>query len=281
MKPLLPFFLSTGIAMAHHGQDFFVTLDARVPAFGGFSAFTTAAAGEDDFSLETGLIAGLGAGFAAGFTVDFNDANSFQANGITPIIQWSSPLGDSPLRLGAAFSYHYHDSSRAAQGGGGGHSHGGHSHARSAPVAFSAPSGIATRTFNPDAPTFPTPQPSLTAAGGSSTIHLHDEDFFLTRLILEYELGHHTRAVGNLIIAGTSSSDTAIGYSLALRHSFTHEWAAGFEAIGDFNTGGYHQLVAGVIHSPRHDLGLRLGVSHGLGATDEGATGLFGITWRF
>jgi len=66
MKPILSLLLSTGLAMAHHGQDFFVTLDARVPAKGGFSAFATAAAGEDDFSLESGLIAGLGAGFAAG-----------------------------------------------------------------------------------------------------------------------------------------------------------------------------------------------------------------------
>ena len=265
--------------MAHHGQDFFVTLDARVPAKNGFSAFSTTAAGEDDFSLETGLITGVGAGLAAGFTVDFSDTGSFQANGITPILQWSAPLGESPFRLGAAFTYHFHDSSRSAHGGG--HSHGGHSHARVAPPApffmLSAPLMLA---FNPDAPLTPNPQPAA-AVGDSSTIHLHDEDFFLTRLILENELSQHTRVVGNLILAGTSSSDTAIGYALAVRHSFTHEWAVGFEAIGDFNTGGYHQLVAGVIHSPRHDLGLRLGVSHGLGATDEGATGLFGITWRF
>ena len=284
MRSILTLLLSTGFALAHHGQDFFVTLDARVPAKNGFSAFTTAAAGEDDFTLETGLIAGLGAGLAAGFTVDFSDTGSFRPKGITPILQWSVPLGESPLRLGAAFSHHFSDSARTTHGGGG-HSHGGHSHSHAAaPAGFSfAPASFPSSAFgfNPDAPPPPTPQPAAVPVGGSSTIHLHDEDYYLTRFILEYELGHHTRLVGNLILAGTSSSDTAIGYSLAARHSFNHEWAVGLEAIGDFNTGGYHQVVAGVIHSPRHDLGLRLGVSHGLGATEEGATGLFGITWRF
>jgi len=124
--------------------------------------------------------------------------------------------------------------------------------------------------FNPDAPPPPSAPQFAAATGGSSTIHLHDEDFLLGRLILEYEFDHHTRVVGNRILAGTSGTDLAIGYAFAVRDGFTHKWAAGIEAIGDFNTGGYHQIVVGVIHSPRHDLGLRLGISHGIGGTPKG-----------
>lgn len=274
MKSLSLLIFSSGIALAHHGQDFFVTLDARVPAKDSFSLFSTAAAGEEDLTVETGLLAGLGAGFAAGFAVDFTDSGGFHAAGITPMLQWSMPIGESPLRLGANLSYHFFDGSRDSSGGTGGHSHGGHSHKS---TTRSKKSG-----FNPDAPPPPTPPTAtLLDSGGSSTIHLHDEDYLLSRLILEYEFSHHTRLVGNLIFSGTSTSDIAIGYALAVRHEFTPKWALGFEAIGDFNPGGYHQLVAGIIHSPRHDLGLRLGLSHGLGATDEGASALCGLTWRF
>ncbi len=284
MKAIFLLTLSAATAMAHHGQDFFLSLDARVPAQSGFAAFATAAAGEHDFSIETGLIAGLGANFAAGFSVDFSDSGSFQPNGIAPILQWSAPLGESPLRIGAAFSYHFHDSSRDSSGGEthshGGHSHGGHSHAR-----FSSreiPTDQFAFSFNPDAPPPPDPVPVTAAAStGSSTIHLHDEDYFLARIILEYELTQFTRVVGNFIIAGTSSSDTAIGYALAVRQTISPRWAAGIEAMGDFNTGGYHQVVIGIIHSPRHDFGLRLGISHGLGAAREGAACLIGTTWRF
>lgn len=281
MKPILALLLSAGIASAHHGQDFFVTLDSRVPASGGFSLYTTAAAGKDDFTLESGLLAGLGAGLAAGFAVDFDDANSFQANGITPTLQWSLTPGDSPLRLGTALSYHFHDSSHTANGGGG-HSHGGHSHSVAAPAPTTSAFGFATASldFNPDAPPPPTPQPA-TAASGPSSIHLHNEDYFLGRLIIEYEFDKRTRFVGNLILAGTSTSDAALGYAIAVRHELSPKWAAGMEAIGDFNTSGYHQIVASLIHSPRHDLGLRLGIAHGLGASGEGTSVLAGATWRF
>lgn len=282
MKSFLCFLLTSGIAVAHHGQDFFLTLDARVPAKKAFSAFATAAAGEDDFTLEAGLLAGLGAGFTIGFSTAFSDADGFEADGITPIIQWSAPLGKSPLRIGAAVSYHFSLASEATVSG---HSHGGHVHRRTVPsTSFSASSASSAPRFggfNPDAPPTPIPVPEASAVDSSPTIHLHDEDYYLGRLIIEYELSHHTRFVGNVIFAGTSNSDLAMGYALAMRHSFTHEWAVGIEGTGDFNTGGYHQIVAGVIHSPRHDLGLRLGVSHGIGNSQEGISGLFGVTWRF
>jgi hypothetical protein len=137
--------------------------------------------------------------------------------------------------------------------------------------------------FNPDAPP---PPIGGTPAGGAidghpSTIHLHDTDFLLARLIVECALGPSTRLVGNVILGGTSRSDLGLGYALALRHEWTPKWAVGLEGIGDFNTHGYHELVASVIHSPRPDLGLRLGIGQGLGSASEGRSLLGGFTWRF
>lgn len=284
MKTIALLLALAGLARAHHGQDFFVTLDARVPALGGFSVFGTTAAGEQDFELETGFLAGLGAGFAGGVSIDFSDDGSFHASGITPLLQWSAPLGEGPFCLGAALSYHFHDSSRSRSGApGGGHSHGGHIHRSLAPGGKRGTARVSKAGFNPDAPPDPDPAPGGGAAflAAPSTIHLHDTDYYLARLILEYELGRSTRLVGNLILAGTTGDDLASGYALAIRHELHPKWAVGLEAIGDFNTHGWHQIVGSVIHNPRHDLGLRLGIGHGLGPAGEGASALAGITWRY
>lgn len=285
MRLLVLLLVLGGLARAHHGQDFFLTLDARVPELGGFTAFANASAREGEFLMEPGILAGLGGGLAAGVSLSLDDQASFGASGISPIIQWSAPLGESPLRLGAALSYHFHDSSRGLADGG--HSHGGHSHRRR-PIAARefrpVPQFSPGMGFNPDAPPPPIGGGSAhhTHAGGhASTIHLHDTDFFLARLIVECPIGPATRLVGNLILGGTSSSDTALGYALAVRHEFTPRWAAGLEGIGDFNTHGYHEMVASIIYSPRSDLGLRLGIGHGLGQDAAGASVLGGMTWRF
>lgn len=260
--------LPSGVALAHHGQDFFVTLDARVPAKNGMFTFATMAVGNDNPALEAGFIAGIGSNLALGFAVDGNQIDDLQANAITPILQWSIPLQDSPLRLGGSFSYHFFDSSRL-DATNGGHSHGApHSHRRA----------LSPR-FNPDAP--PPPPPPLVSRSDAATIHLHEEDFYLSRFIIEYELSAHTRMVSNLILAGTPEADAALGYACALRHSVSHNWAVGAEAIGDFRASGYHQVILGIIHTPRHDLSLRLGLSTGLGATADDTTGLLGLTWRF
>jgi hypothetical protein len=256
--------LTAGICHAHHGQDFFVTIEARVPEKNGYFTFATLAAGNAEPSLEAGLIAGLGSQLAFGLTIDGNAIDDLQANAITPTLQWAIPLGDSPLRLGATLSYHFFNSSLLEADDG--HSHGGHTHRRS------------LSSFNPDAPPPPTP---ITITDSPATIHLHDEDYYLSRIIMEYEIHQRTRLVSNIILAGTSAADTALGYAIALRHTLTPEWSAGLEAIGDFRASGYHQAIASIIHTPRHDISLRLGLSQSLGATASKTSGLFGITLRF
>ena len=273
MRPLVALLCLAGVARGHHGQDFFVNLDARVPALGAFTAFANASAAEGEFVLEPGLMAGLGAGFGLGLSADFSDDGSFHAAGITPMLQGSTAVGDSSLRLGASLAWHLADSSRLPAGGHGGHGHGSHTHSRRAAVA------AGRAATNPDAP--PTPAPQAAAPPAGSTIHLHDTDYLATRLIAEWECTRNTRLVGNLILAGTSGSDLALGYSFGIRHELGTRWALGLEGIGDFDTGGYHELIGSVVFSPRRDLGLRAGVGHGLGPSSGGASLLTGVTFRF
>ena len=268
MKSLLLLLVLPAFASAHHGQDFFVNLDARTPAEGRFTAFATLTSSESDFTLEPGILAGIGGGLALGATADFTDNGSFHATGITPLLQWSAALGNSPLRIGISTAFHFSDSSRSPVGTttGGGHHHN-HRSARD--------------VFNPDAPDPSGPAIDATPPAGSSTIHLHGTDYYQSRIMLEWSVSDRLRSVANLIAAGTSGSNLALGYSVGIRREVTPLLAVGLESIGDFNFHGHHQVIGSVIITPRHDLGLRLGLGHGLGSAGDSTSLHTGITWRF
>ncbi|MGE9270719.1 MAG: hypothetical protein ACQKBU_07935, partial [Verrucomicrobiales bacterium] len=112
-------------------------------------------------------------------------------------------------------------------------------------------------------------------------IHRHGEDYFSSRLILEWQALENTRAVANLIIVSGGWSDIAYGYSIGIRHDFSSHWAVGLEAIGDLDSNGEHEIVGGVWFSPRHDLNIRLGLGTGLGGNSPELATFSGLTWRF
>lgn len=266
---------------AHHGQDFFVNLDARVPAFGKITAFTSSSYVRDDSayeetSLEPGFLIGTGFGSSFGLTAEWSNSNGspFNFSGITPIFQWAIALPDSPFRLSFSAAYHIADSSAEASNTG--HTHG---NPRRPPLSFT-PDAV---TFNPDAPA-----PGAGGHGGHAHqshshggIHRHGEDFLATRLILEWQATDATRAVANLIVVSGGWSDIDFGYSLGLRHDFSEKWAVGLEAIGDLDSGGEHEIVGGAWFSPRHDINLRLGLGTGIGSNSPQLAVYSGLTWRF
>jgi hypothetical protein len=276
MKRLLLCLLPTAAAQAHHGQDFFVTLDTRVPEFAHGSVFTAASwaenSGADETVLDAGFLAGLGAGFAAGATVQSSNETpgSFGYAGITPLLQWTAPLGDGALRFGASASYHFADSSHTV-------SHFAF-HRHVAPDPGGGPGG------NPDAPPAGSGGTHIHGGGHSHShdgIHRHGEDHFQARLIGEWQAGADTRVLLNLIAVGTGDDDIDFGYALALRREITATLAAGLECTGDLDSHGRHEAIAGLFYLPRHDLTLRLGAGGGFG---PGAASLLlhgGLTWRF
>lgn len=304
--------LLAGSARAHHGQDFFVNLDTRMPDLGDFVAFASAGSVEDadgswETSLEPGFLVGTGFGTAVGLTTSWAEShdNSFGYSSVTPLLQWGSAIPGTPLRVGAALSWNLADGSRATSLH---HDHGttvdrpgdgpGHSHSHSHAVAFRAAAPFPSTTdgsfnpdapdFNPDAPSDPSPAPGTPRESGDSHeshdhrgIHRHDEDFLAGRLILEWQIDRDTRAVANLIAVGSSRDDIDLGYSLGLRRELGARWALGLEAVGDFNTGGQHEVLAGTWFTPNHALNLRLGLGTGLGPNSPRLAIHGGVTWRF
>ena len=263
-------------AFAHHGQDFFVTLDTRTPDIGHGSVFMASSwenhRGGDETLVEPGFSVGLGQGFSIGSTFQWSDetTGSWGYSGVTPILQWSFAVPDSPLRIGVSGSYHFADSSHTT----------GHSEATThyhPPIDTSGPGS------NPDAP----------VAGGSNHahqgghshdhggIHRHGEDHFQFRLIAEWQAAENTRLLFNIIAVGSGTDDIDFGYAVGVRRKFSHTFAVGVEGIGDFDTSGQHEVIAGIYYTPRHHVTVRLGAGAGLGPNSSDIALHSGVTWRF
>lgn len=243
-------------ASAHHGQDFFLNLDARVPAALRTTAFMSSTWNDDEgWSIEPGILTGLGAGFAAGITASFSDTpgNDASADAVTPQLQWSLPLGDLPFYMGVSVAYHFADEESGD----------GHNHTHRTP------------RFNPDAP------PVATITDLAPSIHSHGVDALQSRIIMEWEMSTRTRWIANVVYLDAAGSDPAWGYSVGLRQQIAGPWSIGIEALGDFNRHLYQEVAAGVIYSPTHHLGVRLGCSQELGNSDAKSSLLWGLTYRF
>lgn len=277
-------------ALAHHGQDFFLNLDTRTPALGRGATYLSSGLNKygsnENLGLESGILVGVGKGFAVGLAVEFSDeeADSFQYGGIAPLLQWGFAIPDSPLRLGASASYLFANEFETSSSDG--HSH---SHLVSSPLNFPGLGGNPDAGFfNPDAPAGEDPlvdesHDHGTHSHGHRGIHRHGEDYFTSRLILEWQATESTLAVFNLITVAGGWNDIAMGYSVGIRQQLDADetFALGFEAIGDLGQNGEHDLAIGIYYTPRHDLTLRLGVGTGIGEEAPDLTALSGLTFRF
>jgi hypothetical protein len=276
MKRLLLPLALISAARAHHGQDFFVTLDTRVPEFAAGSVFISGSwsktSGSDEAELDPGFLVGLGAGFAFGssFQLTNETPGDFGYAGVTPLLQWSAAVPGTDFRFGASAAYHFADGSHTVS----------HAavHFHSAPDTAGGPGG------NPDAPP---PGSGGAHVHGTSHAHEHDgihrhgEDHFQVRLIAEWQASERTRVLLNFLTVGGGRDDIDFGYAVAVRQDLTTRLAAGLEVIGDLAAHAAHEAIAGIFYSPLHDVTLRLGVGtgFGLGATDFSLHG--GVTWRF
>lgn len=272
---LLLLVLAAPQAHAHHGQDFFVTLDTHVPELAHGSVFIAGSwsktAGADETEVSPGFLAGIGNGFAVGSTFELSNGTpgTFGYAGVTPLIQWSAAIPDSDFRVGFSAAYQFADSSHTS-------SHlSVHQHTN--PGSSDGPGS------NPDAP--PPGSGSNHIHGGGvhshDGIHRHGEDHFETRLIGEWQATDRTRVLFNFLAVGGGRDDTDFGYAIAVRQELTSHLAAGVEVIGDLDSHGLHEAIAGLFYSPMHDVSLRLGAGTGFGpgSTDFSLHG--GATWRF
>lgn len=274
MRTILALLLaSPTLALAHHGQDFLLNYDPEVPAMKhatAFGAFEWSKTGDtDEVSVEPGFLAGIAPGLALGSTIRYaDDGEGWGYSGVNPMLQYLLPIDSERFFFGVYAGYLFAE--------GGGHPHGGTVH-----VHNPNPGGV---DQGPDAPPGGGTSHHVHGAGEEHThngIHRHGEDHFQLRLLFQANVTDDIRVIANLIGVAPGSGEYDFGYSLGVRRQFTHRWAAGLEAIGDFNTHGEHEVVAGLYWTPVHACTVRLGVGTGIGSEGKDFSLHSGLTWRF
>lgn len=258
-------------AFAHHGQDFFLALDARPPTKGDFTGFTSLTWSDSstgrELSLEPGIIYGLGSGCAIGTSISFSETPSdpLAYSGVSPMLTTSLPTLFHSVHFGFSASYHFSDNSFESS----------EQHIHNTPLPDPGNLG-----GNPDAPS-DGESVSHTHNHSHRGIHRHGESYYQFRAIAEWQLTSDTRIVANAITIGTSTQDIDLGYALALRHNLTDHWGMGVEIIGDMNRHGYHEAIAGIFWSPSHRCTIRLGAGRGIGGESKDITLSSGFAYHF
>ena len=280
---LLALGLLTTVAHAHHGEDFLVTLDSTVPEpmhATAFSAIEWSRRGtEDEVSFEPGFMAGILPGLAMGSSFQFADEDSagWDYAAIDPSIQWTIPGGDLPVKFAINAGYVF------AVESGHSHSHGGAGHDHDEDddggVVDPGPDGPSGGEDDHDHDHHDHEEYGHSHNHGG--IHRHGQDHFHMRLIADTKLGDKTRLVVNFIGVAPGSGEYDFGYAIGVRHQFSHAWAAGLENIGDFNTHGENEVIAGLYWTPIHSCTVRLGAGVGIGQASSDFSLRSGITWRF
>ena len=113
------------------------------------------------------------------------------------------------------------------------------------------------------------------------TIHVHGQDAFIGRFIMETDLGDNDKLVVNLINVLPDDGTAAWGYAAGLRHTLTHAVSVSVEAMGDFSADGYHEISLGAFVIPNHHVTLRAGAGMGLTPASPDWSIRGGVVWRF
>lgn len=111
------------------------------------------------------------------------------------------------------------------------------------------------------------------------SIHAHGVDAFVGRFIIETRITDHLLAVFNLL--NVAGPETAWGYAAGLRQTVSDQVSIGLEAMGDFKSHGWQEMVGGIYYQPTHALTLKLGAGFGLNETTPDFTLRAGVIVRF
>ena len=268
MKHIASLLIASGLAassaIAHHGQDFIMLEDCHLPAVGSghFMSNFEWENGSDgnEFGFSPSLMFGVLEQVALSVETDFRNevGSNWDYASVTPMahIQLSPPSSTFPIRFGLSAGYQFgsggseteaapdHHADEHADHDHADHDHeaGGHNH-------------------------------------GGSSVHAHGVDAFVGRFIVEGDFGD-TKAVFNLLSL-VDENDANWGYAAGVRHKFTQQVALGVEALGDFKSDGWHEIVAGAYIEPVHSLTLKLGVGFGLTEATPDFTLRTGLIYRF
>ncbi len=245
---------------AHHGQDFLLIEDYQ-QSLPGQVFFISNFEWEDppggnEFGFSPSLMIGVLPRLALSVDAEFrNEAYSdWRYNSVTPAlhVQLSPAKSTFPVKFAVSGGYQFADSPSEVADEEEDHHHDEHEHEHA--------------------------EESHHHHGGS--IHNHDADAFVGRFIAETDIGK-TKIIANLLSVVAEGDKAAWGYAIGARHKIIKEIALGMEALGDFKSDGWQELVAGAYFEPSHMLTLKLGVGFGLTEETPDFTLRTGLTYRF
>lgn len=280
----LAFLLLTLPAMAHHGQDFLVTLDTGTidpwkfkTTFGGeYSEYSSG----HEVSVTQSIILGLPGLISLSSVFRFADEGSgrWDSLSITPTLQWSAPRlfnegSLSNLKVGFAAGWEIPIDS--------GHDHAG-DHIDTSLMDCSGLIGIP--------PLFQACQQANQNAAnhshedhghGHRGIHRHGERHGFARFIAEFNPSSKDRIVFNTIAVFPEDQSVRWGYALAYRHRLSENLAVGLEATGDFDSEGEHLIYLTGTSFLNHHLSCTLGAATGLNNRSPDFSIQTLVSWRF
>ena len=258
--------ISASSSFAHHGQDFILLEDYHIPSVGSGHLMTNFewenGSEGNEFGFSPSLMFGVLSQVALSVEADFRNevASDWEYASVTPALhfQLSPPDSKSSFRFGLSAGYQFGNlSSESTEGEAeeaDGHAEeGGHEHADEHEHAEHG--------------------------HGGSSIHAHGVDAFVGRFIVEGDFGA-TKVVFNLLSL-VDENEANWGYAAGVRHKVADKVALGVEAMGDFESEGWHEVVVGAYVEPIHSLTLKVGVGFGLTEATPDFTLRTGLIYRF
>lgn len=254
----------TPALLAHHGSQFITLHDFDIGHAGDGHAlfnFELEDSGDEE-ELSSGLalffspISRVGLGTELRFA---EEADDWDYSSVTPSfqVQITDPHQDWWLDIGFSLGYQFASGNSHDEPGDEEHEHAEHGHAGDEHA-----------------------HEETAATHRHSGIHNHEVDQWLGRLILETEVGK-TKLTGNLISTYPEGDRAYWGYGIGARRPIGQGFALGVEAIGDFDSGGEHEIVTSLHYRISDRATARFGV--GFGLTDESPDHSLhaGLVWKF
>lgn len=265
--------LSVSTATAHHGQDFLLLEDYHLPAPGSghfITNFEWENGDADEYGLTPALMFGVLPRLALSLEADFRDEamTKWDYSSITPAahFQISPPSSTFPIKFSISAGYQFGNTDAEATPD---------HHAEEAEPEHADEHGEEGGHHEEEADH----HAEEPAHSHSGSVHAHGEDAFVGRFIMEADFGK-TKAIFNLLSVVTDD-EAAWGYAAGVRHKITEQVALGVEALGDFDSEGWHEIDLGAYYEPIQNVTLKLGA--GFGLTEETPDFILrtGLIYRF
>lgn len=282
MKKLLPLLFIQPL-LAHHGQDFLVTLDTKIlapsQALSATGFENTRYDNSEEISFTQTFVFGLPENFSVGATARFADdgLGSWDDFSVTPSIQWTAPSLtmtslDLTLHFAVAAGWEIPGSTGSE------HRHSGGIPQQDCSAYLGIPSlHAACQQANANALNHNHDEGGHSHSG----IHRHGESHGFVRFIAETNLSEKDRLAANVIAVIPEGESIQTGYALAFRHQLNEDFALGLETIGDFDAHGEHLAYLTSTYYFNHHLSATLGAATGLTSSSPKSTFQALVAWRF